>query len=90
MCLDNQDYSSKGAFGRQGVREEGEETMKCPRCHGLLVFDTFYGLLNDRGPLRFSGLRCVCCGNVLDPLIARNQHVAIKGIESEHRGSGKN
>ena len=90
MSLDNQDYSIDGAFGRQGVKEDGEETMKCQRCHGLLVLDTFYGLLNDRGPLRFSGLRCVSCGNVLDPLIARHQHVAMKGIESEHQGSGRN
>ena len=55
--------------------------MQCPRCRGLLVLDTFYDLLDDTGHLRFSGWRCVCCGNVVDPLIVRNQRVGMKGIQ---------
>jgi hypothetical protein len=52
--------------------------MNCPRCRGLLVLDTFYDLRDDTGHLSFNGWRCVCCGNVLDPLIVRNQRVGMK------------
>jgi hypothetical protein len=47
--------------------------MKCIRCQGLMVPDHFYDLLDGSGPLSFRGLRCVCCGNVLDPLILKNR-----------------
>jgi len=47
--------------------------MQCTRCHGLMVLDHFYDLLDDSGRLSFRGLRCVCCGNVLDPLILKNR-----------------
>ena len=63
--------------------------MHCPRCRGLLVQDVFYGLLSDTGPLSFSGWRCVSCGNVLDPLIVRNQRVGMKGIAQELHPSGR-
>ncbi len=63
--------------------------MHCPRCRGLLVQDVFYDLLDDTGHLRFNGWRCVCCGNVLDPLSVRNQRVGMKGIEQELHPSGR-
>jgi hypothetical protein len=47
--------------------------MKCIRCQGLMGPDHFYDLLDGSGPLSFRGLRCVCCGNVLDPLILKNR-----------------
>jgi len=53
------------------------------------VQDVFYDLLDDTGHLRFSGWRCVCCGNVLDPLIVRNQRVGMKGIAQELHPSGR-
>ena len=46
--------------------------MRCVRCCGLMVKDQFYDM-RDGGGLSFYGWRCVCCGNVLDPLIVRNQ-----------------
>ena len=63
--------------------------MHCPRCRGLLVQDVFYDLLDDTGHLRFNGWRCVCCGNVLDPLSVRNQRVGMKGIAQELHPSGR-
>ncbi len=38
-----------------------------------MVQDHFYDMLDDSGHLSFVGWRCVCCGNVLDPLILKNQ-----------------
>ena len=47
--------------------------MRCVRCRGLMVKDQFYDMLDDSGHLSFYGWRCVCCGNVLDPLIQQNK-----------------
>jgi len=47
--------------------------MQCLRCRGLMVQDHFYDMLDDSGHLSFVGWRCICCGNVLDPLILKNQ-----------------
>lgn len=40
-----------------------------------MVKDQFYDLLDDSGQLSFKGWRCVCCGDVLDPLILKNRRV---------------
>ena len=47
--------------------------MRCRRCRGLMVREQFYDMLDDSGFLSFYGWRCVCCGNVLDPLILMNK-----------------
>ncbi len=49
------------------------DAMQCLRCRGLMVQDHFYDMLDDSGHLSFVGWRCICCGNVLDPLILKNQ-----------------
>lgn len=54
--------------------------MNCTRCRGLMVKDQFYDMLDDSGNLSFRGWRCVCCGNVLDPLILRNKRVLHSGL----------
>ena len=47
--------------------------MRCGRCRGLMVKDQFYDMLDDSGHLSFYAWRCVCCGNVLDPLIGKHK-----------------
>lgn len=48
--------------------------MPCPRCHGLMVAETFYDLACSRpADYRFEGWRCVSCGNVWDRVIAANR-----------------
>jgi hypothetical protein len=47
--------------------------MKCPRCNGVMVEDTFEDLKDDTGFLHFRGWRCIICGEILDPLIATNR-----------------
>jgi hypothetical protein len=46
---------------------------RCTRCRSLMVKDFFMDMLDDTGQLSFNGWRCVCCWNVLDPVIVRNR-----------------
>lgn len=43
--------------------------MTCKRCHGLLVEEWRYALLDTNLEL----WRCVCCGNLVDSVILKNQ-----------------
>jgi hypothetical protein len=45
--------------------------MSCPRCAGLMITVT----LEDREStyVKYPALKCVTCGNVVDPLIARHR-----------------
>lgn len=45
--------------------------MTCKRCHGLLVEDQCYDLLDDSFSLR--AWRCISCGNLVDSVILKNQ-----------------
>lgn len=47
--------------------------MQCPRCKGTMVQDFFEDMHDDTGALFFTGWRCVTCGEVLDPVIAKNR-----------------
>ena len=47
--------------------------MRCPRCQGTMVPDTFEDICDDTGSFSFSGWRCVTCGEILDAVIARNR-----------------
>lgn len=51
--------------------------MQCPRCQGLMVPDQFFDLINGDWFWRFDGWRCPCCGNILDPVIIRNQQAVM-------------
>ena len=50
-----------------------EDPMNCSRCHGLMVEDDLIDLRESYLPMWAHGLRCVACGNVVDPVIARNR-----------------
>ena len=47
--------------------------MNCRRCHGLMVEERFEDLRGDPQHISFYGWRCVCCGNVADPVIFSNR-----------------
>lgn len=60
--------------------------MQCPRCHGLMVVETFYDW--GRNQLTydyFEGERCVSCGNVWDRVIAANRADAGGAFTSRRR-----
>lgn len=66
--------ASEASDDGAGLRGK-EVAMKCVRCRGLMVRDQFYDMLDDSGHFSFRGWRCVCCGNILDPLILKNKRV---------------
>jgi hypothetical protein len=47
--------------------------MNCSRCHGLMVSDNLIDIQESFLPMWMRGLRCIACGNVVDPLIVRNR-----------------
>ena len=51
--------------------------MSCPRCQGLMVPEHFFDLSYDGGCGRFDGWRCLCCGNILDPVILSNRQTVL-------------
>ena len=59
--------------------------MRCPRCKGLMVDDWFQDLHDDTGRMHFEGLRCLICGEVVDPVILHNRHVGPEGIPGRRR-----
>jgi len=48
--------------------DQQEAQMKCPRCHGIMVFEKFYGTQEH-----FFGWRCIYCGEVVDQVILENR-----------------
>ena len=47
--------------------------MNCSRCHGLMVGDDLLDIRESYLPMWMRGLRCVSCGNIVDPVIDRNR-----------------
>jgi hypothetical protein len=41
---------------------------RCSRCGGNMVYESFFGPDEP-----FTGLKCVICGEVIDPVILRNR-----------------
>lgn len=51
-------------------------SMRCPRCSGLLVEESFLAPIPD-SPHCFQGARCLNCGVILDDIIAANQALSL-------------
>ena len=47
------------------VRRHG---IRCPRCNGAMVYERFQDMLD-----LFFAWRCVNCGEIVDPVVARNR-----------------
>ena len=45
----------------------------CHRCQGLLAREFCFDLLDGTGENGFWGLKCLQCGEVVDPVILRNR-----------------
>lgn len=63
--------------------------MKCTRCQGLMVADDLLDMQESYLPMWMRGLRCIACGNIVDPLINHNRLVRQSGagrpFKPEHR-----
>ena len=55
--------------------------MECQRCHGLMVQDRAYDLLDTH--IHCDVWRCVCCGNIFDTLILLNQGNSLSRLQQE-------
>ena len=53
------------------VSTEASDVGMCPRCSGLMVQERFDDFC---GGLPFPGVRCVNCGEILDPLIREHRY----------------
>jgi hypothetical protein len=47
---------------------------KCLRCHGAVIYDTFYGGGED-----FWGWKCLICGEIVDQVILENRELMRTG-----------
>ena len=47
--------------------------MRCDRCQGLMVVEDCLDVKGGKDGFWIKALRCVMCGNLLDPLIARHR-----------------
>lgn len=53
--------------------------MNCQRCEGLMVQDYFYDVQESFGETWVQGWRCLCCGEIVDPLI--QAHRLVQSVE---------
>lgn len=42
--------------------------MKCPRCRGIMYAEKYYDYVRS-----FDAWKCVCCGEIIDPMILTNR-----------------
>ncbi|RMH05558.1 MAG: hypothetical protein D6704_09275 [Nitrospirae bacterium] len=47
--------------------------MQCHRCNGLMVVEDCVDIKGGQDGFWIRALRCVSCGNLLDPMIARHR-----------------
>ena len=53
--------------------------MNCSRCRGLMRAEEFRDWACGMGTDRFCALRCLVCGEIVDPVILQNRRNAVKG-----------
>ncbi|CUQ66109.1 hypothetical protein [Candidatus Nitrospira inopinata] len=58
----------------------------CARCGGLLVSHVCMDLLNSDRELEFAALRCIQCGDIVDPVILRNRRLGQSRQSAEPDG----
>jgi hypothetical protein len=57
-----------------GKQMEKSPYSRCSRCGGNMVHESFFGP-NEQ----FTGLKCVICGEVIDPVILQNRELMRTG-----------
>jgi hypothetical protein len=50
------------------------KSPRCVRCGGKMVHESFFGPFEQ-----FTGLKCVICGEVIDPVILQNRQLMKEG-----------
>ena len=60
--------------GHVGTIDPAAYDGTCTRCGGLMVLDHCFDVLGDAGEIDCKVLRCIRCGDVVDPVILRNRN----------------
>lgn len=69
------------------MKKEKVINMKCPKCKGAMVYETFTN--QDNLAWHYDGWRCLYCGEVLDPVIIANKKAAKNNnLISKKQGKG--
>jgi len=71
-------HATEEIVGRSETRVEVlkfRQESSCTRCGGLMVPEFCTDLLNGSGSLDCSTLRCVQCGDIVDPVIRWNRYL---------------
>jgi len=63
---------SNGRPNRQPVSAHSVDDC-CARCGGLMVVEYYIDLQDDTGQIGLTALRCMSCGEVIDPVILQNR-----------------
>jgi hypothetical protein len=67
------------------VSAEASDTGLCPRCRGFMVQERFEDFPGDFAGLPFQGVRCVNCGEILDPLILEHRNQRPQPMKNRRR-----
>ena len=59
---------------------EVQERRECPRCHGFMAQAFCADYEDDTGAFGFWALRCLQCGELVDPVILRNRTVGTRMV----------
>ena len=63
--------------------------MECPHCHGVMVKERLYDVLENDGQAFVSGVRwgyrCVACGRISDWAIEQNWWIARRAVTADER-----
>ena len=57
------------------VPQDFSGSQVCPRCQGFLILDDMHDVGDAVGLNLCFGMRCINCGNVIDPLIVRHRDI---------------
>ncbi len=55
----------------------GGETMDCPRCKSPMYAELYDDALDSHGQ-GFSGMHCLMCGNIIDPVILEHRRSRVE------------
>ena len=55
-------------------QENFEAPESCSRCGGLMVITDCFDVLSDTAEIECMALRCIQCGDLVDPVILRNRN----------------
>ncbi len=65
--------SSQTNLHAEYLKFEGQNSVRCYRCEGLMAREFCFDLHDETGNNGFWAFRCMQCGEILDPLILQNR-----------------